>query len=478
MITRLQTYWIYLLAFLFIAANGLLIYQEIYWLVALPVALGLLLLALVSIDKLMWFIVFCTPLSFNLENLEVGGIGMYIPTEPLMFYVMVLFFLRLLYDSSLDKRIIYHPISIAVFINIGWMVVTACTSEMPDVSFKFVLARMWFVTCFYFIATQLFRHYKNINKFLWLFIIPLTGVIVYTFINHAIHGFEEKPAHWVMQPFFKDHTSYGAIVVLIFPMLFYLIGLKSNLTIRFFTGMLIVIFSVGTIFSYTRAAWVSLALALVVIIIYRLRIRFSHLLITGIVALAIIANSWTDILMQLEKNRQDSSGEFAEHVQSISNISSDASNLERINRWECAIKMFMERPFFGWGPGTYMFQYAPFQRSQNLTIISTNNADNGNAHSEYIGPLAEQGVFGLLSILSIIVLVYVYGSKLYHALPRGQTKSLLLFLLAGFTTYVAHGLMNNYLDTDKASVPIWGFIAMIVAIDVYHKKRLVEATTE
>ena len=34
--------------------------------------------------------------------------------------------------------------------------------------------------------------------------------------------------------------------------------------------------------------------------------------------------------------------------------------------------------------------------------------------------------------------------------------------------------MNNYLDTDKASVPFWGFIALIVAIDVYHKKNIVE----
>jgi putative inorganic carbon (HCO3(-)) transporter len=31
--------------------------------------------------------------------------------------------------------------------------------------------------------------------------------------------------------------------------------------------------------------------------------------------------------------------------------------------------------------------------------------------------------------------------------------------------------LNNFLDTDKAFVPFWGFIAMLVAIDVYHKKK-------
>jgi len=37
-------------------------------------------------------------------------------------------------------------------------------------------------------------------------------------------------------------------------------------------------------------------------------------------------------------------------------------------------------------------------------------------------------------------------------------------------TYFIHGVLNNYLDTDKASVPFWGFIAILVALDVYHRK--------
>ena len=88
--------------------------------------------------------------------------------------------------------------------------------------------------------------------------------------------------------------------------------------------------------------------------------------------------------------------DFNERIESISNVSSDASNLERFNRWNSAIRMFQERPIQGWGPGTYAFCYAPFQDSKDLTIISTNFGDGGNAHSEYLGPLAEQGLFGML----------------------------------------------------------------------------------
>jgi O-antigen ligase len=195
---------------------------------------------------------------------------------------------------------------------------------------------------------------------------------------------------------------------------------------------------------------------------------------SGVLILAILFTFQEDILIKLEKNRQDSSGDLAEHVESISNVASDASNLERINRWNCALRMFEERPVFGWGPGTYKFQYAPFQSSQELTIISTNFGDLGNAHSEYLGPLAEMGVLGLLTFLAIIILFYVKSIQLYYKLQNKELKVLVMSSIAGFTTYVTHGILNNFLDTDKASLPFWGFMAVIVAIDVYYKNKPAE----
>ena len=177
--------------------------------------------------------------------------------------------------------------------------------------------------------------------------------------------------------------------------------------------------------------------------------------------------------MKLEKNRQDSSAELTEHVQSITNISTDASNLERLNRWSSAWRMFKERPCVGWGPGTYMFQYAPFQLSTEKTIISTNAGDAGNAHSEYIGPLSESGVFGMLSFLIVIITVVYSGIMLYPRIEDREQRLYFMALYLGLITYLIHGLLNNFLDTDKASAPFWGFIAAIVAIQAYHipKKR-------
>jgi O-antigen ligase len=182
------------------------------------------------------------------------------------------------------------------------------------------------------------------------------------------------------------------------------------------------------------------------------------------------------ILNLLESNRQDSSDNLIEHVTSLSNISTDASNMERINRWKCALKMFVEKPFFGWGPGTYQFQYARFQVSSDRTIISSNMGDMGNAHSEYLGPLSESGFFGFLSFLILMALTIIYAINMYYKSNDSARRTWLLAIIVALLSYAIHGLFNNFLDTDKASVAIWGVVAIIVGLDLFKDEKQSQST--
>lgn len=446
--------------------------MEVYYVAAIiPLFLIIVGIGFFKLDWMLYLIILSTPLSLNLEQMEFG-LGIILPTEPLIFGAMVVFLGRLFYDHRFDAAVFKHPISIGIFIHLIWVGFTVIPSEMPVVSIKFFLSRLWFVVVFFYLMTKFFKYPENINKFFWLYIIPLMIVIIYTVYQHAIRGFEEKPAHWVMQPFFKDHTSYGALLAFYIPVLVgYLFNPGFRWNLKFIAFNVLLIFILGIILSYTRAAWLSLVAALGVYILIKLRIRLWLLLTTGFFVLAAFFTFQEQIFMKLEKNRQDSSGDLSEHVESMSNVATDASNLERINRWNCALRMFEERPVFGWGPGTYKFQYAPFQSSQELTIISTNFGDLGNAHSEYLGPLAEMGILGMLSIIAIIILFYWRAVLLYYKLEIKELKVLVMTAITGFTTYVTHGFLNNFLDTDKASLPFWGFMALVVAIDVYHKNK-------
>jgi putative inorganic carbon (hco3(-)) transporter len=48
----------------------------------------------------------------------------------------------------------------------------------------------------------------------------------------------------------------------------------------------------------------------------------------------------------------------------------------------------------------------------------------------------------------------------------------------GLLTYFIHGLMNNFLDTDKASIPFWGFAAMLVAADLWYPAKKEQSQQE
>ncbi len=468
---RLFNFLFFSVSFAFIALNAYYLTKDIYVVNFLPLILLFVLTGIFAMDKLLLMVVFFTPLSLTLSELYNSKINtdLSMPTEPLLFGMLLLFILKILNGYRIDPKIVRHPISIAIVANLTWIAFTAFTSTLPMVSFKFLVARLWFVIPGYFITTQVFRDKKNIRRFLWLYILPLMIVVFYTLTEHSKFDFAEHPANWVVKPFYNDHTSYGAMLAMFIPVLIGFFFLKSyNGLIKFLSLLILGVFLIGTVLSYTRAAWVSLAVALALLILLILKIRFRTIMVFIVILMGIFFLNQEKIMMALEKNNQDSSDNLAEHVESISNISTDASNKERLNRWNCAFRMFETKPILGYGPGTYSFKYGPFQVLKDKTIISTNHGDAGNAHSEYIGPLAESGILGSMSFITILVLVLSTGMKLYFNLKDKGLRVLACSVLLGLMTYFVHGFMNNFLDTDKASVPFWGFIAMLTAIDVYH----------
>ena len=469
--SRISKGLIYLLSGCFIALMCVGIYLEQFLVMLIPAALLVVWAAIYHLDYLILFVTLCTPLSINLEELEIAQVGMYLPTEPLLFGILILFLFKLLSGKSIDKRIFFHPISYILYAYLAWMALTCVTSEFPLVSIKYLATRLWFIASFYFLATHMFQDLRKMRSFLLLYLFTLCIVIIYTISRHAQYGFDKDSAHWVMEPLFKDHTSYGAVLAMYFPII---IGLwlqrGMNVLLRVMLSIGFFILTAGIILSYTRAAWISIIGAAAILAVMLLRIQLKHLLLATALVGSVLLIGWDDIVMSLEQNKQESSDKLDEHVSSISNVSSDASNLERLNRWNCAIEMFKERPIVGWGPGTYQFVYAPFQRSKDRTIISTNQGTGGNAHSEYLGPMSEQGLPGTLLVLALLYGISHLSFRLFYAMESRNLRTLVAAAYLGLMTYFIHGVLNNYLDTDKASVPFWGFIAILVALDLYHRK--------
>jgi O-antigen ligase len=281
-----------------------------------------------------------------------------------------------------------------------------------------------------------------------------------------------------MQPFYNDHTAYGCVIALFVPAAFYFIFSRNSKGWgRLLSLAIMSLLLVGLFFSYCRAAWISVLGAIGVYVLIRMGMKVKWMVMLFGLVVGVFFVYQSDVLYKLGKNHQDSSYDLAGQIKSISNISTDASNLERLNRWASALRMWKESPVLGCGPGTYQFRYASYQRSYQLSTISTNAGNLGNAHSEYIGPLTEQGVPGVALVALLFLATFATGVRVYRTAKDPHTARMALAFTLALLTYYIHGVFNNFLDTDKLSVPFWGFTAVIVALDVYsEKKEIVKKT--
>jgi len=460
---------------LFLLLNFILLPRDIYWLFLLPLAGLTLLLFVMRLESGLLLMALLTP--FAVDFALFPGMELSMPVEPMMVLFAAIFLFRVLQGGNYDMRIMRHPVTISVIAMLVWMLITSIFSTLPAVSFKYLAARLWFVIPFFFASVQVFRSRRRITQFVFCYAIALFVVILIS-TSRTLGNFHDlQTLHRVMKPFYNDHTAYGCVIALFVPVTFHYAFLqKDNRTLRLLMFILFGALIVGLFFSYSRAAWISVLAAIAVYFAIRMGIKVRWLFIIFALFVSLFFVYQSDVLYKLGKNKQDSSYDISGQVKSISNISTDASNLERLNRWASAIRMFKEKPLLGCGPGTYQFLYASYQRSYQLSVISTNSGNRGNAHSEYIGPMTEQGAPGVILITVIFLTTFATGVKVYRSAAKPENANLALALTLSLLTYYVHGVFNNFLDTDKLSVPFWAFTAAVVALDIYSEKK--NQTTE
>lgn len=451
---------------IFLAASLFAASRQFYIVWTLPLALLLVILAFVRLDIFYLILLFFVPLSLQLRFLmEDTPADLFLPTEPMLIILLFILFYKVVATAELKMADFNNPITTVVMVMLTWMLITSLTSSMPLVSLKMTLTRVWFTAGFYFLAIPLFSRKDFPERAFKFLIAGMVPVVIYNIIGLAQAGmFNQQAAHSTMWPLFNDHTSFGAALAFLLPISIWLAFTRRRIITGMGWGFVTLILLTGLLFSYSRAAWLSFGAAIVIALLLLLRIPWKIIIPASLMILVTVLISWSSIITFLESNRQDSSTDLAEHIRSAANITTDASNLERINRWKAAGRMISEKPLLGWGPGTYQFSYAPYQLQSEKTIISTNFGDKGNAHSEYIGAATDSGVPGALIYIALLITAFIIGVRFAILSENRKKRWLMIALLSGLFTYAIHGLLNNFLDTDKLSAPFWMSLAAIVVL--------------
>lgn len=337
---------------------------------------------------------------------------------------------------------------------VGWLGISACFSSMPVVSWKYwiVEAGHWWVfaaglTLFPALWRPAFR----------LFALSMAGVVAYTLIHHSFYHFRSDQALLAPMPFFPENTLYAAVVAMV------LTGIHSDPALTFslkpaaarfwgdkrYAGKILLhaLLVTGFFFAFCRGAWLSV-------------------LIAGAMGLALVFDKKKAFFV-LAGLTLVFAGLYI-FDPTYTGITKDVSMLERFNRHACAARMVTDRPLTGFGPGTFQFQYVPYQHPEEMTRISVKvpvaerspetYGRGGGAHSEYYQALAETGWPGFLLWSGLTLFVLWTGFRKYFLEKTKENQWFALALTLSLLTFFLHGLFNNLLHDGRMAALVWGMV--------------------
>jgi putative inorganic carbon (hco3(-)) transporter len=442
-----------------------------YFLFGLPLVVIFGYFTLVDYKWLWYVMIALMPLSITYVDFFDKFGGVTFPTDFLAIILLGLLIFKMLSERSWQIPVVGHPIPIILGIQVLWMVFAAVPSSMPLVSWKAIIAFLWLLGGFYVLPTIFFKESRSIFRFFQLIVVAFIFAFGYIMLLYVAAGRSPFGLRFNPSPFFVDHTVFGAFTAMWVPILV-LLSFAGEFTPRerWLARMGLLAFLAALFFSYSRGAWASCVAALGMMGVVLLG-KWARRLLLPAMMLALLVGTFFWYANQdtaSSRNKSVSRKNFTEHIGSMTNFRTDDSNRERINRWYCAWQMFLERPAYGFGPGTYGFQYGNFQKSTSRTEVSTNRGDNGTAHNEWLLSLSESGIPGPIILTLLFIVPFWRGLKGYSTASKRNTRLLYLACTFGLLTYDIHAFVNNFMDQDKVGGTYYALLAIITALDIYY----------
>lgn len=162
-----------------------------------------------------------------------------------------------------------------------------------------------------------------------------------------------------------------------------------------------------------------------------------------------------------------SSPNMQNRIISVTNMTTDRSNADRLVVWESASMMIKDHPVLGIGPGqfskVYNAQYKLPEVTQNMI----------HTHNNFIQVTVESGVIGLLAFL--ILFGYIETRSLQDTL-KGNPYA---YIRLATTTYLLlFGLIDYTFDASAIMKLYWYYIAISLGLEALAENNSVTEITE
>ncbi|MEI6835810.1 MAG: O-antigen ligase family protein [Candidatus Falkowbacteria bacterium] len=260
-------------------------------------------------------------------------------------------------------------------------------------------------------------------------------------------GFFDGDRWRLMGTFVHPNMLAFYLVLVICLSLFVSLNLKKGVIEKIPYALLAIFFVVALLFTYTRAAWLALALILFGIGIY----RFRKLLFISILAAAVLY-----LFAPF----------FQDRVSTLMTLGASDSSTWRLDLWRDIWSFIKASPWFGYGPGTASIF---IQNNIPRFLVET------EPHNDYLRVWLESGIFALLAFVWIFM-AYLKNMWLGFKLEaRPRLKMLILFLFFFTISLLAASATDNILKDAVMQWIFWslsGSLLMIISIHKIKKEPL------
>jgi putative inorganic carbon (HCO3(-)) transporter len=388
-----------------------------------------------------------TPLSVEM-NLP-GGAAIAVPTEPMIGITLLAWLTRAAYERRWPLGVsgLYRPLML-----LGGVALLSVAAG----AFRVAGIKAWLVSGSYVLLGLLaFADWGGspgrVERWVRLAVASAALLGLYGAVRSIQLGGTAQNAYGCARPFFPEHGTYAAYLCMILPLAL-LAAVERRGRARWAYGGATVAILLGIAFSFTRAAWLSVAVVfpLLLAVWVSRHGRWKRLAVPGVIVATVIT-----VVLATGAGEQ-----WKRHLFSVAD-EGNVSNLERVNRWTAAVAMAQAHPWTGVGYGGYPDSYRLYRHK---TIVTEQVYYRMGVHNELLRLLAETGILGFVSALWLLGTVARGAWRIGRASGDSVRGLLAIAILAGLGTYAVHGLFNSYLGVDKVTVPFWFGIGALEAL--------------
>ncbi|RXK60868.1 O-antigen ligase domain-containing protein [Lacibacter luteus] len=423
-----------------------------------------------NIRFLFFALLFAIPLSTEFE--VTATLSTDLPDEPLMLLLAgSLFVLFLIKPQLIPVEIKKSSLVLLLLLQLVWMLVTVLFSHEVWLSIKYCLAKSWFIMAFvvgglYFLRTK--EDFATASKAL---IFSMLIPVLYSLIRHAGKGFSFEAINATLDPFFRNHVNYSALLVCLSPVL--LLWYRfANQQMRKWVLACMALFLVALFFAYSRGAWLCLLSGFITW--YAVQKRFLLSLIAGALLLAAVSlflliqnDNYMKFAPDFNTTRQHF--DLNEHLEATYTLK-DMSTMERFYRWIAGVKMVNEEKLKGYGPNTFTTYYKEYTVASFKTWVSSNE-EKSSVHNYFLLVTIEQGLPALLILLALLISMFAIAVKAYHTLNDPFERSLAITAAVILSMIVTLNLLSDLIETDKIGSIYFLLLGIFIRLHVKLKEQ-------